>query len=79
MREGPELCSPGPIQVPRELSMFNKVPGSNVPLHHLPGHKVVICKEQELSRVPIPRPPGSMGPHRTSFCPGPVCPSVHLQ
>ena len=26
--------------------MLNEVSSSNVALHHLPGHKVVICKEK---------------------------------
>lgn len=31
--------------------MLNEVPGGNVPLHHFPGHKVVICKGQELLKL----------------------------
>lgn len=43
--------------------MLDEVPGSNVPLHHLPGHKVVIYKEHELLKLSTARPHLPMQSH----------------
>lgn len=60
--------------------MLDEVPGSNVPLHHLPGHKVVIYKEQELLKLSTARPHLLMQPHEQNqllfWACLPICPST---
>ena len=51
---GAKCGPPGPVQVPRELRVLNEVTSRNVPLHHLPGHKIVICKEGLSEPCPWP-------------------------
>lgn len=51
--------------------MLNEVPRSDVPLHHFPGHKVVICKEQVLCQAACCQVPGNMWPEPAHL---PICP-----